>query len=255
MAWIKKAVLPFGSCLFAVFVTLPAQATLVLRLAANDWEPYTGKSRADFGIASKVVVTALKRASLDATIEIMPWNRVLILAYNGKVDGVISIWSTKERRSKLIFSHSYMSNRLVLLHMPGSVGEPKSLQELHGVTLGIGSGYGYSDEFFTYSNFKVESVPSVLQNLLKLTAGRVDMVLEDKLITKFAVAKFGRNNPSLYKIIIPESTVLKIPLYFALNPNVPRAGSIMAAFNEEISKMAESGELSKLLSGDVLVSP
>lgn len=251
----KKAVLTSVSCLLAVVLALPAQATLVLHLAANDWEPYTGKSRADCGIASKIVVTALKRAGLDATIEIMPWNRVLILAYNGKVDGVISIWSTKERRSKLIFSHSYMSNSLALLHMPGSVGEPKSLQELKGITLGIGSGYGYSDEFFTYSNFKIESVPNVLQNLLKLTAGRVDMVLEDKLITKFAVAKFGRNNPSLYKIIVPESTVLKIPLYFALNPNVPNSAKIMAAFNEEISKMAESGELSTILAGDVSVSP
>lgn len=254
MGWMAKAVLPIGIFFFTFVLALPVQARQVLRLAANYWEPYTGESLVNNGIASEVVVTALNRAGYDVTIDIMPWKRVLARAYTGSVDGIVAIWSTKERRSKLLFSSSYMSNELILLYMPSMRRKPKSLVDLTGLTLGIGSGYDYSDEFLSYKNFNVESVPNVMQNLLKLTMGRVDVVLEDKLIAKYTIQKYSIKNKSLNNIISSKTPVLQIPVYFALNPKVPNSEKIIMKFNYEMTKMSEDGTLREILSKTKAVS-
>jgi len=251
----EKVVFHIGSCVFIAILALPSEARPLLRLAANYWEPYTGNSLVNNGIASEIVVTALNRAGYDVTIDIMPWKRVLAMTYNGSVDGVVAIWSTKERDSKLLFSSSYMSNELVLLYMPGVVREPKSLEELTGLTVGIGSGYDYSDEFLRHKNFKTEPVSNVIQNLLKLTIGRVDMVLEDRLIAKFAIKKYSINNKVLSRIVFSEKPIMYTPVYFAINPNVPNSRKIISEFNYQILTMRKDGTLIKILSNAALALP
>ncbi len=61
------------------------------------------------GLASEIVLTALQRAGYQADITIMPWSRVLPMLYQHQTDGVVAIWATNDRRSKPLFSDSYLS--------------------------------------------------------------------------------------------------------------------------------------------------
>ncbi len=83
-----------------------------LHLVANYWEPYTGPNLPQQGLASEIVLTALQRAGYQVDIAIMPWSRVLTTLYQHQADGVVAIWATNERRRKLLFSDSYLSNQL-----------------------------------------------------------------------------------------------------------------------------------------------
>jgi polar amino acid transport system substrate-binding protein len=252
---VAKTLWRVGLCCLLLVSMLPVQARPVLRLAANYWEPYTGESLVNKGIASEIVVTALNRAGVDVTIDIMPWKRVLATAYNGDVDGIVAIWSTRDRRDKLLLSNTYMSNELVFLYMSNVAQKPTSLADASGLTVGIGSGYDYSDEFLSHKNFKVESVPNVMQNLLKLTRGRVGVVLEDRLIAKYSIQKYSGQHPALGNVEFSPDPVLQIPLYFALNPKTPNAEAIIRRFNHEIMRMKQDGTLRRILSNPKAARP
>ncbi len=252
---VAKSIWRLVGCCLLLGSMLPVQARPVLRLAANYWEPYTGESVVNKGISSEIVATALNRAGYDVKIDIMPWKRVLASAYGGSVDGVVAIWSTTERRDKLLFSKSYMSNELVFLYMSNVNEKPTSLSDVSGLTVGIGSGYDYSDEFLTHKNFKVESVPNVMQNLLKLTRGRVGVVLEDRLIAKYSIQKYASKYPALGNVEFSSQPVMQIPLYFSLNPNTPNAEAIIMRFDTEIARMKQDGTLRKILANPKAARP
>lgn len=244
-----RSAIASGLILSLALFCLPhsASAAPPLHLVANYWEPYTGDSLPSRGLASAIVITALKRAGYDATIDIMPWARVLATAYSGKADGVVAIWPTAERRSKLLFSDSYMANELVLLHMTGHLASRKSLSDLDGLTVGIGYGYDYSDEFLALKNFKSEPVTTVMQNLRKLVIGRVDMVLEDRRIAEFNIRTHAGEDERLRRIDLSGPVVMQLPLHFALSPATPDAQKILAAFNAELRRMGRDGTLAALL--------
>lgn len=230
-----------------LFFSLPLGAAPILRLVANHWEPYTGEALANHGLASLIVTTALQRAGYDADIVIVPWARALAMASRGDADGIVAIWSTDERRGKFLFSDSYASNDLVLLRMRGKFQDRKGWSDLSGLRIGIGREYDYSDDFLAKKNFDVAPVGRVMQNLQKLTVGRVDMVLEDKRIARYNISKYQKTEKLFSEIEFSESTVLKLPLYFCLNPNIPDAKKIVGKFNVEIEKMRRDGTLKKIL--------
>lgn len=222
-------------------------APQALHLVANYWEPYTGQDLPHQGLASEIVATTLRRAGYQVDITIMPWSRVLTTVYQDHADGVVAIWSTSERRSKLLFSDSYLSNQLYILHMPGRLENATELQHLKGARIGIGRDYAYSDEFLSQKNFQIEPVTRTIQNLLKLTLGRVDGVLEDKLIAQYQIRSNLGAHDALRMIEFAAAPMMTLPLYLGVNPQTPNARQIIANFNLELARMRKDGTLGAIL--------
>lgn len=218
-----------------------------LHLVANYWEPYTGKDLPQQGLASEIVATTLLRAGYQVDITIMPWSRVLTTVYHHQADGVVAIWSTSERRGKLVLSDSYLSNQLFILHMPGHLENATEFKHLNGARIGIGRDYEYSDEFLSQKNFKIEPVGRTIHNLLKLTLGRVDGVLEDKLIAQYHIQSHSRANHALGMIKFAPAPVMTLPLYFGIHPQTPNARLIIANFNLELARMRKDGTLDAIM--------
>src|SRR5471032_1114793 len=218
-----------------------------LHLVANYWEPYTGQDLPQQGVACEVVATALRRAGYQVDITIMPWSRVLSTVYQHQADGVVAIWTTTERRRKLLFSDSYLSNQLFILHMPGQLQDATEFKHLDGARIGIGRDYEYSDEFLSQKNFQLEPVGRTIQNLLKLTLGRVDGVLEDKLIAQHQIqANIGAHD-ALGKIEFATGPMMTLPLYLAIHPQTPNAQQIITQFNLELARMRKDGTLDAIM--------
>lgn len=218
-----------------------------LHLVANYWEPYTGQDLPQQGLASEVVATTLRRAGYQVDITIMPWSRVLTTVYQHKADGVVAIWSTSERRGKLLFSDSYLSNQLFILHMPGRLENATEFRHLNGARIGIGRDYEYSDEFLSQKNFQIEPVSRTIQNLLKLTRGRVDGVLEDKLIAQYQIQANVGTYHALRKIEFAAEPIMTLPLYLGIHPQTPNAQQVIADFNLELARMHKDGTLGAIV--------
>lgn len=236
-------------CLMLCVVAASSRAApppRVLTLAANSWEPYTGATMPQQGIASEIVVTALSRAGYASKIRFMPWSRALNETYGGQVDGVVTIWSTQQRRARLLLSDSYLSNAMHLMFLRPEVGKLLSAGTLDGLRVGAGRNYEYSDSFLASYKLLLEPVDRLPQNLGKLRIGRIDMMLEDK----HAVDYLLRHTPEFADfpaLRYSAAPVLQLPLHFAMNRNHPDAEVIVAAVNAQFKAMRKDGTLAAIL--------
>jgi len=225
----------------------PASADSSLNLVANDWEPYTGNEFAEQGLATQIVTTALHRAGYQATVTIVPWPRALGLAYTGKADGIVAIWSTRERREQILLSDTYLSNNMVLLHMHGKLGGRKTQTDLSGLHIGVGRGYDYSDQFKASTNFSLEPADRVILNLRKLTAGRIDMVLEDDRIARYNLLRHADEIDDAKDIEFSDTPLFVLPLYFGVNRHRPDAELIVSKFNTQLKEMQRDGTIKHMV--------
>jgi len=231
-------------CLLACFAGLvspspAAEPHPTLRLTAHIWEPYTGADLPRQGIASEIVLTALARAGYPAEISIMPWSRALASVYQGNRDGVVGVWPTAERRARLAVSDSYLANELFLFYVRPELCTVNGLSVDASTRIGVGRDYDYSDAFMSRYGSALKPVDRVEQNLLKLQAGRIDMVLEDKRVVEFVVAR----QPGTPLLTCTTQPVLSLPLHFGLRRGYPNADGIIAAFNVQLAAMKKDGTL------------
>ncbi|WP_228896425.1 substrate-binding periplasmic protein [Pseudoduganella aquatica] len=241
-----------AACLQLLALLLCCAATAadvqpVLRLAANYWEPYTGAELPGKGLAAEIVATALQRAGYATAIDIMPWSRVLSNAYNGQSDGVVAIWPTAQRRARILYSDSYLSNELHLFFLRPELGDRSSMDALTGLRIGVMRGYDYSDNFLLHDNFQVLPVDRVVQNLLKLSVDRIDMLLEDKRIVAYNLRHRSDELRGLPPLRHSATPLLTLPLHFGMSRRHPQAEQVIAAFNAQLARMRKDGTLAAIL--------
>lgn len=222
--------------IFSSLLGAPAGAHETLKLVANFWGPYTENGLPGQGLASSIVIRLLARAGYDATIEILPWQRALSLVYTGRADGVVAIWSTPERREKILFSEPYMVNRMSLLHRKGMLANVKTIADLRGLAIGVGLGYDYSQEFMQASHFRKDPAVNTLMSLKKLLAGRVDAILEDEAIVAYYLAQDDTALPGAENLEFSPAPLMELPLHFGISRQRPDADAIMARFNAELRR-------------------
>ena len=230
--------------LLIALTAVAAHAGSRLQLVANDdWEPYTGEDIAGQGIATEIVTTALRRAGYQTSVTVVPWARALALTYVGEADGIVAIWTTNARRDKILFSDAYLSNKIVLLHMRGKMTDKKTLADLTGLHIGAGRGYEYSDAFAASKDFYVDPVDHTLANLRKLSAGRVDLVIEDERIAKYMISYHGNEIEHADQIEFSSPPLFVLPLYFGVSMHRPDARAIVGKFNAALKSMQMDGTL------------
>ena len=234
-------------CALMLAADCGAQSPKTLRLSANYWEPYTGPGMANNGVATEIVVRALARAGYATEISFMPWSRTLASAYHGKIDGVVGIWPTRQRRLKLLFSDSYLTNRLHLLYVRPALSGNLTLDTLDGIRIGVGRDYDYSDSFLEPKRFILDPVDRIGQNLSKLFLGRIDMMLEDPYVAEYTLLhhadEFAGHPPLRYS----PAPLLQLPLHFGLSRDRADAEQIIAAFNTQLARMKKDGSLAAIL--------
>ncbi|HCY87882.1 MAG TPA: hypothetical protein DHV36_22290 [Desulfobacteraceae bacterium] len=157
-----------------------------LRLVCDHWPPYqigNGNQLSGFSVSLVKLVLRDMGAELD-TIRVYPWKRALSHLKAGKADGLFSANFNPERTSFARYpGQTLVDSPWVLWARKGQADPDTAYTDLAGKTIGVVSGYTYTQEFWAFvkahNNF--DAVTSDEQNFRKLAAGRVD----------FAVAELG----------------------------------------------------------------
>ncbi|MFA9216168.1 MAG: transporter substrate-binding domain-containing protein [Sphingomonadaceae bacterium] len=225
----------------------PASAQRALLLTANEWQPYTGSDLVQQGLATQIVRTALQRAGYRVEIRFSNWPRALQTIYAGTADGVVAVWNTNARAQRLLFSDSYLSNHMALLSLQPRYRQVRTITELHGVRVGVGRDYDYSEEFLAARGIIREPVDHAAQNLQKLLLGRVDVVIEDRLIAEYTIQQGSAKNPGLARILFSNQDLFVLPLYLGIRKDAIDAPTIIRDFNRELAAMKKDGSLRALL--------
>jgi polar amino acid transport system substrate-binding protein len=195
------------------------------------------------GIASAIVLTALERAGYKAEISYMPWSRALASTYGRRSDGVVGVWPTAERRARLVYSDSYLSNDLYLFRW-----RPERCPDrAPDASIGVGRDYDYSDDFLARYRGAIKPVDNIRQNLLKLKLGRIDVMLEDQRAVDFTTRQYRAELGDAAPGRCAAQPLLSLPLHFGINRDYPNAESIIHAFNVQLKAMKKDGTLDAIV--------
>lgn len=213
--------------------------------ALVDYPPFSDVGRPQLGFANELLMTAMGRAGYEIEIAMIPWSRALAGVQDGTYDILTCVWKTPEREKFLTFTAPFAVNRLVFAQRANEDFVYNSLTDLTGRTIGTIPGYAYDEAFLKATNFKREEAANVATNLRKLSAGRLDLTVEDELILRFVI---NTQLPDLKMMLeLAPGALSENPLHFGVSKRRPDADKIADAFNAALSEMRGDGSYDHLL--------
>jgi polar amino acid transport system substrate-binding protein len=180
-----------AACILAAYVT-SVSADDELLFVDEPLPPFSyGEvgGHAEGGVSYQLVKEVFGRMGMDVSLKLVPWARALKMAEFGRADGLPLLLPNTERKAYMLFTGPILEggDALVFNKKLNPGFEWKGFESLNGRTLGVVRGYTYGGglEHKLLDNAgAVEYSEDSRANLRKLHAGRVDLVVEDLVITR-----------------------------------------------------------------------
>lgn len=210
-----------------------------LVLAATEYPPYYSETLERGGPVAELTVAALREAGFEVELRFMPWARALKLGEQGRVDGLVGVWRSPEREASFFYSDPVISNRIVLCRLAGRApARFTGFDALRPYTVGVVRGYA-DPPGLAAAGIKTEPVTHDLQNLRKLLAGHLDLVLIDSRVADYLIQRnLGADGQRIQCIAPP---VQEHPQYLVISRSTPGGEAIATAFNERLKRLRRNG--------------
>jgi polar amino acid transport system substrate-binding protein len=214
-------------------------------LAVLNWEPYAGEKLKNFGFGVEIITEAFRRSGYTAIISFMPWIRALKDTEIGKYDAVGFAYYSDQRARTYTMSGPFSESSLEFCRHKDSSISYKTLQDLKSYRIGIVRGYVNTAEFDAANYLTKEETNSEMLNLKKLLNKRVDLILIDKYVARFLIAKNFHNEQSEFVLIEPP---LKIqPLYLMFSKKIKNHDLMCKDFNRGLQQISDDGTINKIM--------
>lgn len=224
-------------------LTTTAVAADELTIAGSEWPPYISQQLYGQGVAMVVTEEAFRRAGYTTSSAVDGWPMALDKTINGTYDVITGVWQTNERAEKLLFSEPLLTNYIVLIKRDDSDIVFNERADLDGLRIGIVADYAYSNEPYDTSGIDISESGSARENIIKLRAGDLDLVLADSRVAAYEIDQL---------IAAKELSIIRKPLATrSLRLAVARANpeheKIIRAFNQALTAMQADGSYNEIL--------
>jgi len=216
-----------------------------LRLVTSVWPPYVAEDEPNGGLAMDIVQSAFERAGYTTDLKIQNWTRNLQGVEIGVYDVVCTIWYTDERARKLAYSEPYLPTEIVFIKRRGGNWAFRSMASLDGLTIGTVYDYAYGQAFDKATNFRKIPQKHLLQNLLKLINGQIDMTLDDRRVLEHDVGEYLSKSADKLEFVSPP--LEKRELHIAVSRQTPDHEKIVSDFNSALASMRRDGTYKAIL--------
>lgn len=232
-----------------MWVAPVAHAEQALRVAANTWPPYVDESLPGSGLAMEIVSTAFERAGYPIQVSIQSWPRTLEGARVGVYDVIAAAWYSDERAATLAFSKPYYYNEIRFLKRKGTDIHYQQLSDLKGLLIGVVRDYAYSDEFNRSPELARVGANHVIQNLLRLTQGQIDLTLGDELVLRYQLQAFLPN--AIQNLEFLPKPLTRKGIHVAVSKENPAHARIVAEFDKALAQTKADGTWQRIVDGHV----
>lgn len=235
--------------LLAAVAATAAVARDRVTLAGSEWCPYNCAPEAPIGLGYMVEIA---KAALEPEIKVdytlINWARAVDEAKAGKLDALVG----SSKREGLVFTKEPLGlaqNAFAVRR--DDPFEFKGVDSFKGKSLGVINGYSYTDEIDAYvaasandpARIQVVSGDQALtNNLRKLAAGRVDLVVDDVAVLRLQIETLGLGDQLK---IVPGGD--PDPIFVAFSAKLPDAQALADRIDAKLARLRESGELKTLL--------
>jgi polar amino acid transport system substrate-binding protein len=234
-----------GLLLLIGLYTAPAAATDLNVVHSGKWPPYADAGLPGQGLAVDIVTTALKRAGYTTYMRIDSLDRILEGGALGVYDVFATPWYSEARNQYLEYSEPYLESYIRFVKRKDKDFTFESLADLKGVMVGNVQDYAY-DEAFNASR-DIIKIPerNLIQNLLKLTQGRIDLTLDDELVLQYEINQYMPNSIKDLEFL-PKPLAVR-GIHIGVSRENPDHAKIVAAFNKAIKEMKKDGSFDAIV--------
>tara|TARA_R110000868_G_scaffold117600_12_gene312410 strand:- start:26111 stop:26755 length:645 start_codon:yes stop_codon:yes gene_type:complete len=189
------------------------------------------------GADIEVLNSAFTLAGIEVKTTYFPWKRALILAQNGKYDGLCSCSYTKDRENDFYYSDEIGRNSIGLYTVTKEV--ITSLSTLNGKRIGVVRGYNLEEELKEYNLSIVTGANDI--NLLKmLKAKRIDAVYSYKTV----IAELSKTNRFIKDLNYQE--IYSAPYFTCFSKKAKDNKELLDIFNKNLKVIKANGSYEKI---------
>lgn len=209
--------------------------------------PYFGPDLPDKGFTAAIARAAFDREGYSYELTFQPWTRAIASAKAGEFDGVHGAFYSDERAADFRFSErALFTVRTVLI---AGTDFPRDsydgIADLMDYRIGTFQDYAYPEPFNSASELKKESSPNRKRNLVKLRAGRLDLVAGGQAVLLTVARDSPRFEADKLKVLEPPLGVQDLLL---ITPeDNPDGQAILQAFDRGIAAIQEDGTFAEIL--------
>lgn len=231
MIWGLSIVLAFASVLLAAEPTSYQFGSFPIPLMVDD---------AEHGVFVTLFQEVVKRTGERCALNIYPVQRTQKLFADGDLIGFFPASETSAGAKAVKSAPFYSKNNVVFVRK--NTPFITKISELEGKIVGVTKGYTYGDEITKNPNITLEYADSDVNNMLKLSKGRIDaFIVEEqsglKAMTESGVSDVGYD---------PQQPISSVPIFFAFQ-NSESGRMLSAKFSAAIAAMQADGALKQIL--------
>jgi polar amino acid transport system substrate-binding protein len=208
-------------------------------LLANTSPPYSDQKLPEQGLAIELVTHIYKRAGYQPQIRFESWPRAMEGVKIGLYDALAAAWYTQSRSEEYLYSEPYLSSKLVLVKLRSDQSDYFQLAHLSGKRLGVRVDYAYGVDFDAIPNLKLVRENHVIQNLLRLLNGSVDLVIGDQRTLALQMHEYlGK---SIQKFQVVDMALPDRDRHVAASRTGAGREKMIAAFNQALAASRKDG--------------
>ncbi len=229
------------TCLVPMSMSMASAQTLVLAAADSIPTAFVDNGKQS-GMLVDVIKEAFKRTGYPVEIAIMPWARCLAEVKAGKVDGIFSVYQTREREEFLTYADEVLITQVqaFFVRKDSTISFDGDLNKLAELRIGVINETSYGprlDAELKKGTFKkVDPADSASSNIRKLLNDRVDVIPSYRHVVLDSARTLGVAG-SIKELSPP---IEAIPSYLAFSNKKDRR-KIIEAFNEALRSMKKDG--------------
>ncbi len=225
--------------LLGLLIGSTAAAQDTVRLLANTSPPYSDQKLPEQGLAMELVSHIFKRAGYQPEIAFESWPRAMQGVSIGLYDALAAAWYTEERSQEYVFSEPYLSSKLVIVKLRADPADYFELSHLAGKRLGVRVDYAYGINFNAIPNLRLVRENHVIQNLLGLQQGKVDLVIGDQRTLALQLHEYLGKSIQQFEVVdikLPERA-----RHVAASRAIKGPEKLVEAFNKALAESLEDG--------------
>ncbi|WP_026182565.1 substrate-binding periplasmic protein [Leeia oryzae] len=244
VAWV------FGLLLSGKVMALPAEVTL----ASDQWCPYNCDANSSSpGILIELAREAWQPLGVKVNYEIMPWARAKMLATQKGSIGLVGAGRGLDENVFVYGKVPPLVSPFCFYTAINSRWNYSGLGALSSIRLGTALGYHYDGEVGQYVENRIKQESNLVQpalgdtpilvNMDKLAGGRIDALLEDRLVVQHTIYR------NALKVQTRESGCITADdtIYVVLPKQIGQSAILMDQFDKTVVAMRKDGRFQKLL--------
>lgn len=228
-----------------------------LPLATGEWPPYTSTQMEGYGIVTEITTAVVIEMGMTPDYKFVPWKRAEHMVKNGDAFAAFPYAITPARIKNFSFSDRVLINpngrffyRKARFDIPK---DAKQLSDLKSYKFGSLAGEA-SIATLEEAGIRLELVSKDSQNIMRLHAGRVDLILMDELLGWYLIRKLYPNEQHLFTTLditfeemINQSGNPNWDSYLMVSPEYPNAKALTKRFNNALKRIKENGVYDDIL--------